>query len=317
MFRLGIRALMALIGVAVFLVYAAGAALVYLLLVAVWTDPTSRAVAIASVVALTLLFGLLSYRFGTRQLLVGLDANELPRARAPWLYASLERLCERMELDVPTVYVASLEAPNALALGGFRSGALVLDPSLFRLLDAEELEAIVAHELAHLESYDGLVQTVAYSCFRTIVGLLTLLFLPVLLLAAGLGRGIAWLRGDPSGWPATGIRTLYLVIGSAVSLVLVALTVLIRTHSRRREFAADDRAAEVTGNPRALANALYRIEQASKRRWSLLSPLYVVDESEDPLLRWFSTHPPVEERIQRLQRRAIERESGRSPRQAR
>lgn len=311
MYRLGIRVVMALIGIGVFVLYAAGAGVVYLVFATLWADPSNWLTAIGVVVALTGLFGLLSYWFGTRQLLAGLDATEIDRRRAPGLFDRLDRLSDRMAVDRPTVYVASLDGPNALAVGGLRSGALVLDPSLFGLLDPDELDAILAHELAHLESYDGLVQTLAYSCLRTVAGIATLVFLPVLLLVTGSARAVAWLRGDPSGTPAASLRLVYRWIGHAVAVVLVVLTLLVRAHSRRRELAADDRAVEVTGTPGALADALYRIERANDRHWSLLSPLYVVDESEDPLARWFSTHPPVEERIERLRRQATAAESGR------
>lgn len=314
MYRLGMRILMVLIGIGVFLVYAAGAVVVYLGLASIWSDPVTRRTALVLVLVLTVFFGLLSYLFGTRQLLVGLDAIEIERSRAPWLYDRLDRLCGRMDIDDPAVYVAPLEGPNALAIGGVRSGALVLDPSLFRILDADELEAILAHELAHLESWDGLIQTLSYSCLRTVVGLLTLALLPALLLVSGIARAAAWVLSDPDAWPATGVRRLYRWIGHAVSVVFVALTLVIRAHSRRREFAADDRAAAVTGTPRALASALVRIEAASDHYQSIRSPLYVVNESEDPLVQWFSTHPPVEERIERLRRRGARDSSRRSRR---
>lgn len=127
--------------------------------------------------------------------------------------------------------------------------------------------------------------------------------LPALLFVSGVARASAWILGTSNAWPTTGVRRLYRWIGHTVSVVFVALTLVIRAHSRRREFAADDRAASVTGKPRALASALVRIEDASRQYQSIRSPLYVVNESEDPLLQWFSTHPPVEERIERLRRR--------------
>ena len=86
----------------------------------------------------------------------------------------------------------------------------------------------------------------------------------------------------------------------SVTLLAIALTVLIRAHSRRREYAADDRAVEITGNPRALARALHKIDRASERQRGLLSTLYVQGDDEGLWTRLLSTHPPMDDRIERL-----------------
>lgn len=302
--RVVLRALLAAIGAVVLAVYVGAGVLLYLLLAAVWADPSSRLTALAIITVGTVLVGLLSYRYGTQQLLFSLDARELPRRRAPGLHDSIDRLADRAAVDRPAVYVADLDGPNALAVGGVNAGALVLDPSLFRLLDRTELEAIVAHEIAHLENNDGLIQTLAYSCLQTAASVVLLLLFPLVLVVTGVARGIAWMRGTPGGWPATSLRSIYYRIGMLVSVVLLALTMLVRAHSRRREFAADDRAVELTGNPMALASALARIDAAAEYHRRLHSPLYIVEDEDDPLFRWFSTHPPVEQRIERLRARA-------------
>lgn len=248
---------------------------------------------------LTVAFGFLSYQFGTAQLLSALDVDAVPRSRAPELYRRIDDLADRMGVDPPTVAVARMEAPNALAIGGRGGGTVIFDGRLFRLLDASELEGILAHELAHLDSRDSLVQTLAYSFARTLVGLLVLALLPVTLLLRGVGRAGAWLRGRPRDRGGVTER-LRAVTGRGVLVVFLVLTLLVRAHSRRREFAADERAAAVTGRPLALARALRKIERAGQPGGGLLSPLYVHAEEEDPLTRLLSTHPPMDARVERL-----------------
>jgi heat shock protein HtpX len=210
-----------------------------------------------------------------------------------------------MAVGRPALYVATMQAPNALALGSRGRGAVVLDRSLFRLLDQTELRAIVAHELAHLESRDSLVQTLALGLFRTLFGIVLLALFPVSLLLTGVARGVAWAAGRPRGWEENPVTRLRQAVGRVLLGVFVAVTLLVRAHSRRREFAADDRAVEVTGDPLALARALQKIERASSPEWSLLSPLYVHDdEDDDRWTRLLSTHPPVDERVDRLVARA-------------
>ena len=305
----GVRLLMAAVGVALFLVYALLAAVSYHLIAAFLRGLTGTELltTAALVVGLTLAFGYLSYRYGTARLLAALDARRLPPERAPALYDRLDELADSVGVEPPTVAVARMEMPNALAVGAGRAGVIVLDGRLFRLLDADELEGILAHELAHLESRDSLVQTLAYSLARTLVGVLTVLLFPVALLLDGLSTALAWLRGRPTeGSP--GVDRLRVTVARAVLSVLVVLTLLVRAHSRRREFAADERAAEVTGRPLALARALRTIERASRPAGGLLATLYIHAEESDPLSRMLSTHPPMDDRIERLVELAEARE---------
>lgn len=255
----------------------------------------------AFVLLFAVAFGLSSYRFGTAQLLAALDATELHPGQAPELHRRVATFADRLGVAPPAVAVARMEMPNALAVGG-GAGTVVLDGRLFRLLDGPELEAIVAHELAHLESHDGLVQTLAYSFARTVVGFVVVALLPLSLLLRGVSRSGAWMRGDPRGRvsrPGVADR-LRLVIARGVMGMLFVLTLAVRAHSRRREFRADRRAAELTGRPAALARALRKIERASHPAGGLLATLYVHAEEDDPLSRLLSTHPPMDERVERL-----------------
>lgn len=270
-----------------------------------WNGRPDPVVLAAALLGSSLVFGYLSYRGGTARILASLDATELPRDRAPELHARVDRLAAEMDVGEPTLLVGRMPIPNALALGG-RSGrnAVVLDAGLFRLLTLDELETIVAHELAHIETRDSLVQTLGYSVVETISGVLFLLLLPVGLLVVGVRRAVWVLLGRRPEPLATQLQRAYLVVAGVVIAATVVATLLLRAHSRRREFVADDRAAEVTGRPEDLARALTRIERASNPDRGLLSSLYIHGEEDEGLTRLLATHPPMRERVERLIDRA-------------
>lgn len=311
--RVGLRALTAFVGVALLAVYAGVAYLSYRLLAAVWLARGDLLAVVAWTTGLTVAFGYLSYRFGTRRLLARLDAVELPRSRAPGAYRRLDGLCERMNAGRPRLLVARLGGPNAMAVSASGGNAVVVDRSLFGLLTGAEFEALLAHELAHLERRDSLVQTLAYSAGQSLVWFVVVLALPVVVVAAGVRRALGWLRGRPPAGPAAPGAGLRRRVGQVVMVAFTALTLLTLAHSRRREFAADDRAADLT-DPLALARALRKIERASQPRWRLLSPLTVRGEEDGPVTRLLSTHPSMDDRVDRLVARAereFERPTGR------
>lgn len=311
--RLRLRLLMALAGLSLLALYGLVAVASYGLLVSVFPDRPDPVRLLVYFALVTLAVGYLSYRLGTAGLLDELDAVELTPEGAPGLYARVERIAPAFDVGDVTLYVARMEAPNALAIGTARGGAVVLDVSLFRLLTVPELETIIAHELAHLEGRDGLIQTLGYTAVRTAGGVGYLLLLPVGLLVGGLLRALSLIRGKR---PRPLLEHLALVQWRVAQVVIVALfsvTLLLCAHSRRREYAADDRAVEATGDPIALARALVKIQRASTPTWGTLSPLYVHGDEEGILTRLLSTHPPMDERIGRLIRRT-NRESERSRR---
>lgn len=298
--RAGLRVLMAVVGLALLAVYVGVAYLGYRFLAAIWVARGDLLTVVAWTTGLTVLFGYLSYRVGTAQLLAQLNAAELPRHRAPGVHARLDHLCEEMDVRRPRLLVARMAAPNAMALGGIGSGVVVVDRSLFGLLSANELEGLLAHELAHLESRDSLVQTLAYSAGQSLAWFVVVLALPFVLVGAGLRQAFDWIRGQPRSAPFAPVAEFRYRVGQVVMFGFVALTLLLLAHSRRREFAADDRAVAVTGKPYALARALRKIERATKPRWGMTSPLYVHGDEDGVLTRLLSTHPDMGERIDRL-----------------
>ena len=295
---LGRRLLLALSGLAGLLFYALLAVLGYRVASALWAERPDPLTTILVVVTTGVVLGYLSYRSGTTQLRGQLDAVPLPPGHAPTVYQRLEAVTDRMGIEPPELLVARLGAPNALAIAG-DGGAIVLDRRLLALLSAPELEALLAHELAHLETNDALVQTVTYSLVQTVAGLVAMVVLPVALVLGGFARALALLRGRPE----SANRSL---LGRAQRFALVAIgglgvliAVLVMGYSRRREYAADERAGEVS-DPLALARALTKIERASTPGFGLLTPLYVHGDEEGPLTRLLSTHPPPDERVERL-----------------
>ncbi|WP_135805588.1 M48 family metallopeptidase [Halorussus marinus] len=297
--RVGLRVLTGLVGLALLAAYVGVAYLGYRLLAAIWLARGDVFTIVAWTTGLAVAFGYLNYRFGTRRLLARLDAVELPRSRAPGAHRRLDRLADRMDAGRPRLLVAALGAPNALAVHAPGGSAVVVDRSLFGLLSGAEFEALLAHELAHLERRDSLVQTLAYSAGQSLVWVVVVVALPFAVVASGLQRALDWLRGRPPAErdrPGAGLGRR---IGQVVLVAFSGLTLLVLAHSRRRELAADDRAAELT-DPLALARALRKIERASQPGWGLLSPLTVRGEEDGPLTRLLSTHPTMDERVERL-----------------
>ncbi|MFB6093299.1 MAG: M48 family metallopeptidase [Haloquadratum sp.] len=273
-------------------------------LLAVWRLRLDPLAALLGALAGALLAAYLGLRLGARRVLEQLDARELSEARAPAVYDLLDDLCASMAVARPRLLVARLDAPNAFALATGGRNAVVIDASLFRLLDASEFEALLAHELAHLERRDTLVRTAALGLSQFVVVVLEILFSPLVFLATGTALTVAWARGAPGTWTETIPGRLRNRIELGVALVGVAVTLLLRAHARRREFAADERAAAVTGRPLALARALRTLDRASTPAFGSISPVWthgeVESESERRLREYLSTHPPIDARVERL-----------------
>jgi heat shock protein HtpX len=304
--RPGSSLLFAAVAAVTLVVYATLSVLTYRALLFLWAERPDPATTAAVVVALTLAAGYASYRLGTARIRFALDAAELPRREMPALYRRVDALADRVGVETPRLMVASLQGPNALALGGARDGDVVLDGSLFRLLTAPELEAIIAHELVHLKGRDSLVKTIGYSFVRTTTGVVWVVLLPVLLLIGGVARAVSLLRGDDPAEFRRTVRTADAAVTSLVVVCLFVLTAVVQAYSRHREYAADDRAARLTG-PLALASALEKIDRATTPG-GLLSTLVVHGDEEGPVTDLLASHPPMDDRIERLRRRARERE---------
>ena len=236
----------------------------------------------------------LQYYFSDRIVLWSSGAKIVTREQFPALHDLVERIVARNNMRKPRIAVISTRIPNAFATGKSQKSSLVaVTTGLLDLLDEEELEGVLAHELAHIRNRDVLVITLA-SLFSTIAWYL-MHFGMYGGMSGGYGR-----RNDSGG----GIVIIFLV---AIVTWLVSFLV-IRAISRYREYAADRGAAQMTGKPVKLANALMKISGSMRRvptrdlrEVEGLNAFFIIPAlSGDSLTNLFSTHPPVQKRIQKL-----------------
>jgi heat shock protein HtpX len=177
---------------------------------------------------------------------------------------------------------------------------VILDYRLFELLTADEMEGILAHELAHIESYDTFFNTLVLTTIRLFVAIVTVLLFPVIIFLTGIDRATAWIAGRPRGWTVGISQGFQYLVGIVLAGVLSILTLLFLSYSRRREYQADRRAGEMTGKPVALARALSKIHRATDPRRDLRSFLYIHDDPQREHYPFLSTHPPLDKRVNRL-----------------
>lgn len=213
-------------------------------------------------------------------------AREVSPADAPELYAMVDRLRQRAGLPMPTVAIAPHRQPNAFATGRNPEHAVVCVTSgLLDILSADEIEGVVAHELAHVKNRDMLLQTFSATLAGAISNLAQFAFM-----SGG--------RIDDGRNPAAG--PLMVMLGP-VAAMLMQFAI-----SRQREFEADRVGAEICRRPLSLASALGKLDQAAHRIPMSIPPALAPLAQVDPLsafsgmARLFSTHPAIEERIARL-----------------
>jgi heat shock protein HtpX len=245
--------------------------------------------------ALALVMNLISYWFSDKIVLSMYGARPLSPVDAPELYRMVERLAERAGIPVPRLYVVPGEQPNAFATGRDPAHAAVaVTAGLLRLLDTEEVEGVLAHEIAHIKHRDTLTMTVV----ATIAGAVMLL--------ADMARWAMIFGGARSDDREGGNPLVYLfvMIVAPIAAMLIQLAI-----SRAREYEADATGARLAGSPDGLANALRKLEQASRMIPMEASPstahLFIVNPLRGmggALMSLFMTHPPIEERIRRLER---------------
>jgi heat shock protein HtpX len=224
-------------------------------------------------------------------------AQPLSQAQAPELYAMVEQLCQRADLPMPRLYVVPSMGANAFATGRDpQHAAVAVTQGIVNLLPADELEAVIAHELTHIKNRDTLTQAVA----ATVAGAISYLA-QVMQFGMMFGGSRDRQGGNPLG-------ALFAII-----LAPLAASVIQMAISRTREFEADAGAARLTGNPRALAKALQRLE-AGARQMPMqanpsFEPLLIINPFSGQFLsNLFATHPSTEARIQNLLR--LEQELG-------
>jgi heat shock protein HtpX len=259
---------------------------------------------IIAMLALSAVFSAYAYFFSKRSALRANKVRIVSEAEEPRLYAIVRRVSEKAGVPMPEVGVSELSMPNAFATGrNPKNAAVVATRGILGLLSDDELEGVIAHEIAHVRNRDILVMSVA----STMAAVLSFL-----------GRfafRIAFLSRQ---------KNVYMIIiGIVVSITIPIAAMLVQLGiSRNREYLADETGAKITGNPRALARALQSIEggvKAPSNDYSNTSyeSMWISNPiaKKNYLRGLFSTHPPMENRIARLMDLAVKMDSERVPRQ--
>jgi len=250
---------------------------------------------------LALVMNFVSYWFSDKMVLAMYRAQPVDEAQAPQLYGIVRNLVTRAGIPMPKVYIIPTDAPNAFATGrNPEHAAIAVTEGLLRILDRDQLEGVIAHELSHVKNRDTLIMTIA----ATLAGAITYLA-QMAQFAAIFGGGRR--DSDDEGHGGGVFGTLLLALVAPIAAMLVQLAI-----SRAREFQADATGAQVAGKPWGLAEALEKLEMASKAVPMQASPatahLFIVNPLSGGMLQsLFSTHPSIEERIARLRAMAPSR----------
>jgi heat shock protein HtpX len=215
-------------------------------------------------------------------------ARPLEYAEAPAVHDAVNRLARRASIPTPRIFYVPNPVPNAFATGRNPEHAVVaVTDGLLRILNEEEIEGVIAHELSHVLNRDMLISTVA----ATMAGAISLVARIAGWSMMFGGRRDQRDRGNP-------LASLLLILVAPLMAAIVQMAV-----SRSREYGADATGARLAGNARGLARALAKLEAVNDRAQAPADPafahLYIVEPRS--ILRLFSTHPPVEERIRRLE----------------
>ncbi len=240
-----------------------------------------------------------AYFFSDKIALAMYRAQPITREQLPRVYNVVERLTQRIGLPMPKIYLIPTPSPNAFATGRNPAHASVaVTQGILELLDDEELEGVLAHELGHVRNRDILTSSIA----ATLAGAVTLLARSAYW--ASLFGGYGGSRDDRNRG-SNPIVMLLMLIFAPLAAMLIQLWV-----SRTREYAADETGAHFTGNPEALARALQKLDAYSKRMPLVASPstahLFIVKPYVGDLFSsLFSTHPPIPKRIERLTGRPV------------
>ncbi|HUP88003.1 MAG TPA: zinc metalloprotease HtpX [Longimicrobiales bacterium] len=240
------------------------------------------------------LMNFVMYWFSDKFVLKMYRAQIVTEAEAPELYRMVDRLRQRADLPMPTLAIAPSEQPNAFATGRSPEHAVVCcTQGILTLVSQDELEGVMAHELAHIKHRHMLVGTIG----ATMAGAISMI-----------GRSLMWgaMLGGYGGRDrdSNGLGALFAMIVAPLAAMIIQMAI-----SRQNEFQADETAAKITGKPRNLASALTRLDSYAHKIPMQINPaaaqLAIVNplsgSKAGGLMRLFSTHPPTEERVARLQ----------------
>lgn len=246
------------------------------------------------IVILAVGMGLIQYFFSDKLVLWSTGARIVEADEYPELHQTVEKLCKEADLPMPKIAIMPSPVPNAFATGRNPKHAVVAcTDSIMRLLNKDELEAVLAHELSHVKNRDILTMTMA-----SFIAMIASMIMQSFFFSALFGGNN---RENGGSW----------IIVWIVSIIVYALsTILILALSRFREFAADRGSAYITRNPRALISALNKISgrmeavppQAKAKVESANAFFIIPALSGNTIMELFSTHPPLEKRIANLEK---------------
>lgn len=243
---------------------------------------------IAFVISLAMNFG--AYWFSDKIVLSMYRAQEVTYNEAPELYGMVERLANRANLPMPKVYIVENNTPNAFATGrNPENGAVAVTTGILNILNQEELEGVIAHELGHIKNRDILISTIT----ATLVGTITFI---------ARMAGFAAMFGGRDEEDGDGISSLVLLILSPIIAILIQMSI-----SRSREYMADATGAQISGKPLKLASALDKLAYGNERipmnnADTASAHMFIVNPLNGKSFKSiFSTHPPIEKRIERLE----------------
>jgi heat shock protein HtpX len=244
-----------------------------------------------------------SYWFSDKIVLKLYRAQELSYNDAPDLHRMVERLAQKAEIPKPRIFLVPSQNPNAFATGrNPQHAAVAVTEGIVRLLDSNELEGVLSHELSHIKDRDILIGSIAATLAGVVMMLASMARWAALF--GGLGRD-----NDRGGGGVIGLIAMSILAPIAAMLIQFAI-------SRSREYLADETGARLSNNPLGLASALEKLTIASKRipmeagpaTAQATSHLFIVNPfSGKSLMSLFSTHPPAQERIKRLRSMAGDR----------
>jgi heat shock protein HtpX len=250
-----------------------------------------QGIIIAFILAMVMNFG--SYWFSDKLVLRMYRAREVSESEAPELYSLIKTLALRAGLSMPKVYIVPGDTPNAFATGRNEKHSVVaVTEGILRILDREELEGVLSHELTHIKNKDMLIGSIA----ATLAGAIILL--------ANMAKWAAIFGSfggdDDEGGGIFGLILMAILAPIAAMIIQMAI-------SRSREYLADEGGARISGKPYGLASALEKLSRASKAIPMRVNPstahMFIVNPlTGKSFVNLFSTHPPIEERVSRLRR---------------
>lgn len=235
---------------------------------------------------------LITYWFSDKIALMSYRAARVSEAEAPELHSIVRNLATRAGIPMPKVYIIPSASPNAFATGrNPQHASVAVTEGIMRLLDRQELEGVIAHELAHIKHRDILIATIV----ATVAGAITMLAR-----MAGWAAMFGGYGGRDEDRNGGGIGMVLMMILAPIAALLVQMWI-----SRTREYDADAGGAAIAGTPYGLANALEKLQMGVQARPINANPssahMFIVNPlSGRSLMSLFSTHPPLEERVARL-----------------